>query len=202
MTPPTRASVQHQRPSQAHVAGTPGAPARASGLQWPLAVVSGAVIVALSAQVAVPLPLSPVPLTLQGLAVVLVGGLFGAAAGAGAMVLYLVAGAFGAPVFALGASGLPRLLGLTGGYLLAFPLAAIVTARLAVRGQLIRSILAAAAGTLAIHLGGWAQLTLLTGNAERAVTIGVIPFLVPDGMKVLLAGIILWKGHHLLRPRA
>ena len=201
MAQPNRVSAQ-QRPSREQLAGTQGAPARASGLQWPLVVVSGAVIVALSAQVAVPLPPSPVPLTLQGLAVLLVGGVFGAAAGAGALVLYLAAGAFGAPVFALGGSGLSRLLGPTGGYLLAFPLAAIVVARLAVRGQLVRSTLAAAAGMLVIHLGGWAQLTLLTGNAERAVTLSMMPFLLQDGLKVLLAGVILWRGHHALRPRA
>jgi biotin transport system substrate-specific component len=201
MAQPVRVSTQQQRPSQ-QMLGTQGAPARAAGLQWPIAVVAGAVLVALSAQVAVPLPLSPIPLTLQGLAVILVGGLFGAAAGAGSLVLYLAAGAFGAPVFAMGGSGLPRLLGPTGGYLLAFPLAAIIVARLASRGDLVRCLIASAAGMLVIHLGGWAQLTLLSGNAERAAVLGVVPFLLQDGLKVLLAGAILWRGHHWLRPRA
>ena len=171
-------------------------------MQWPIAVVSGAAVVALSAQVAVPLPLSLVPLTLQGLAVLLVGGMLGATAGAGALVLYLAAGVFGAPVFAMGGSGLSRLLGPTGGYLLAFPLAAIVVARLAVRGQLVRSTLAAAMGMLVIHIGGLAQLILVTGATPRALAAGLMPFLLQDGLKVMLAGAILWRGHHLLRPRA
>ena len=200
--PIPRLTGQQHQPMQEPLAGTPGAPARASGLQWPIAVLSGTVIVSLSAQVAVPLPFTPVPLTLQGLAVLLVGGLFGAAAGAGALVLYLTAGAFGAPVFAMGTSGLSRLFGPDGGYLLAFPLAAIVVARLAGRGQLLRSVLAAAVGMLVIHLGGWAQLTLLSGSAERAVTLGLMPFVLQDSLKVLLAGVILWRGHHALRPRA
>lgn len=202
MTQPTRVSAQQRRPSQEQLAGIQGGEVRASGLQWPVAVVSGAAIVALSAQVAVPLPFSPVPLTLQGLAVLLVGGMFGAAAGTGAMILYLAAGAFNLPVFAMGGAGLSRLLGPTGGYLLAFPFAAIVVARLAGRDQLIRSIIAAAIGMLVIHLGGWAQLTLLTGNPERAAAQGAIPFLLQDGLKALLAGAILWRGHHVLRPRA
>ena len=202
MASPVRVSAQQQRPSQQQLEGTQGAPARSSGLQWPIAVVTGAVVVALSAQVAVPLPRALVPLTLQGLAVLLVGGLLGATAGAGAMVLYLVAGAFGAPVFAMGGSGLSRLLGPTGGYLLAFPLAAIVVARLAARGQLARSIFATAMGMLVIHLGGLAQLVLVTGAAPRALAPGLMPFLLQDGLKVLLAGVILWQGHLLLRPRA
>lgn len=202
MGPPVRVSAQQPRPSQQQLEGTQGAPARASGLQWPVAVLSGAAVVALSAQVTVPLPLSPVPLTLQGLAVLLVGGMLGATAGAGALVLYLTAGAFGAPVFAMGGAGLSRLLGPTGGYLLAFPLAAIVVARLAARGQLLRSTLAAAMGMLVIHLGGLTQLSLVSGATPRAVAEGLMPFLLPDGVKVLVAGLILWRGHHLLRPRA
>ena len=66
--PIPRLTGQQHQPMQEPLAGTPGAPARASGLQWPIAVLSGTIIVSLSAQVAVPLPFTPVPLTLQGLA--------------------------------------------------------------------------------------------------------------------------------------
>lgn len=176
--------------------------ARSLPMAWPLSLLIGALLVALSAQVAFPVPFSPVPMTLQGLAVILVGGLFGAAAGAGALVLYLVAGAFGAPVFALGSSGLARLLGPTGGYLLAFPVAAIVAGQVARRGQLGRSLLGALLAMFVIHLGGWAQLTLLTGQAERAVALGVTPFLLQDLLKVVLAGLVLWRAHHAVRPSA
>jgi len=93
---------------------------------WPLALVAGA---AVAARAAVPLPFTAVPVSLQGLAVLLTGGIFGAGVGAGAMLLYLALGAFGAPVFAGGTGGLSHLFGSTGGYLFAFPLAAFATGR-------------------------------------------------------------------------
>lgn len=178
------------------------ASSRSSAMRWPIAVAIGALVVAASAQVAFPVPFSPVPMTLQGLAVLLVGGVFGAAAGATAMVVYLALGIFGLPVFAMGGSGLARVLGPTGGYLLAFPLAAIAVGRIAERGRLVRSLLGALAGMLVIHFGGWAQLTLLTGGAEQAATAGVLPFVGQDLLKVVLAGLVLWRAHHTLRPRA
>ena len=92
-----------------------------------VAIGLGALVVALSAQVAVPVPFSPVPMTLQPLAVLAVGGLLGAAGGVGALVLYIILGALGLPVFAGGGSGLLHLIGPTGGYLLAFPVAAGIT---------------------------------------------------------------------------
>ncbi|HMV31367.1 MAG TPA: biotin transporter BioY [Gemmatimonadales bacterium] len=172
-------------------------------LAWPVTLAAGATVVALSAQVAIPVPFSPVPMTLQPLAVLLVGGLFGAAAGAGALGLYLVAGAFGEPVFApIGPQGLARLFGPTGGYLLAMPLAAVVVGRLAERGRLFQSLLAAALGMLVIHLGGWAQLAVLTGSPARALQFGTLPFVAQDLLKVALAGLVLWRGHHALRLRA
>ena len=126
--------------------------------RWPITLVLGAVAVAVSAQFSVPLPFTPVPMTLQGLAVILVGGLTGSAAGAGAMLLYLTAGAFGAPVFANGSGGLHHLLGPTGGYLLAFPLAAWIVGWVGQRRNLGLCLLAALLGMVAIHAGGLAQL--------------------------------------------
>ncbi len=92
------------------------------------AVVAGAVLVAAAAQVSVPLPGTPVPMTLQPMAVLLVGGLLGARLGALSMILYLAMGAAGLPVFTptVPLLGVARLLGPTGGYLLAYPLAAWV----------------------------------------------------------------------------
>jgi len=180
----------------------PATAAPAVRLRWPVAVLSGAVIMALAAQVAVPVPLSPVPLTLQGLAVIVVGGLFGAAAAAGSMLLYLIAGAFGAPVFAHGTAGLARLFGPTGGFLLAFPLAAVVVARIAKRGHFGRALLASLTGMVVIHLSGWSYLALLSGGPSPALAAGIVPFLLQDGLKVLLGAVILWRGHHALRPSA
>jgi biotin transport system substrate-specific component len=172
-------------------------------LAWPLTLLAAAAIVALAAQVAAPLPFSPVPVTLQGLAVLLVGGLFGSAVGAGALFLYLVAGAFGAPVFApVGPPGLARLFGPTGGYLLAFPVAAATVGWIAERRHFTRCLAGALAGMVVIYLGGWAQLAILTGNAGRAVTLGITPFLIQDSLKVVLAAVILWRGHHALRLRS
>lgn len=172
-------------------------------LAWPLTLVAAALVVALAAQVAVPLPFSPVPITLQGLAVLLVGGLFGSAVGAGALVLYLVAGAFGAPVFApLGAPGMARLFGPTGGYLLAFPFAAALVGRIAERRQLGRCLIATFASTAVIYLGGWAQLAVISHSAGRALALGVTPFVLQDMLKAVLAAVILWRGHHALRLRS
>ncbi len=174
----------------------------ATRLRWPVAVLSGAVLVALAGQVAVPVPFSPVPMTLQGPAVILVGGLFGGTAALGSILLYLAAGAFGAPVFANGGTGLARLFGPTGGYLLAFLPAVLVVARIAERGRFLRCLLAALAGMAVIHLGGWAQLALLTGSTQAAFASGVVPFLVLDPIKAVLAATVLWRGHHALRPFA
>ena len=98
-----------------------------------LAVVLGALLVALAAQVSIPLPGTPVPMTLQPMAVLLVGGLLGPQLGALSMILYLAMGAAGLPVFTptVPLVGVARLVGPTGGYLLAYPLAAYAVGRLA-----------------------------------------------------------------------
>ena len=89
-----------------------------------VAIGLAALVVAASAQVVVPVPFSPVPMTLQPLAVIVIGALLGPTAGAAALVAYLMAGAAGLPVFSAGRAGAAWLVGPTGGYLLAFPVAA------------------------------------------------------------------------------
>src|SRR4051812_36114882 len=84
-------------------------------------VALGALLVAVAAQVVVPLPFTPVPMTLQPLAVLVVGGLLGAAAGVSALILYIALGALGLPVFAAGGSGVLHLIGPTGGFFFALP---------------------------------------------------------------------------------
>ena len=134
-----------------------------------IAVLLGAALVAIAAQIAIPLPGTPVPMTLQPLAVLLVGGLLGPGLGASAMLFYLALGAAGLPVFTpFGLPGVARLLGPTGGYLLAYPVAAFVVGRIAGDGRrLARLALAALAGIVLIHLGGLAQLVMLTVRPER-----------------------------------
>jgi biotin transport system substrate-specific component len=153
------------------------------------AVVLGAALVAAAAQVSVVLPGTPVPFTLQPLAVLIVGGLLGPALGASSLVLYLVLGAAGLPVFTpLGLPGAARLIGPTGGYLLAYPVAAAVVGRLVGDGShTSRIVLAALAGLLLIHLGGLAQLLLLTGSVTQAARLGTLPFVAGDLGKLALA---------------
>jgi biotin transport system substrate-specific component len=177
-----------QQIQTARLVMTPGAVARRA-----LAVLAGAVLVALSAQVAIPVPGTPVPVTLQVAAVLIVGGLLGPRLGAASMAIYLAFGAAGLPVFApVGVPGVARLIGPTGGYLLAYPLAAAVIG-VAVSGG--RSWVWLASGLLggaaAIHLGGIAQLAVLGGDLRTAAAIGSLPFLVPDLVKLLFAGVIL-----------
>lgn len=165
----------------------------------------GALVVALAAQVIVPVPFSPVPMTLQPLAVLVVGGLLGAGSGLAALVLYLFLGLLGLPVFAGGSSGFLHLMGPTGGYLLAFPLAAAATGALvgrldAVRPSILRVLLAGALGMVIIHIGGVAQLALLGGDPRLAFRVGFVPFLTGDLIKIGLAvGLILLAGPRI-RP--
>jgi biotin transport system substrate-specific component len=181
----------------ASVGARRGSPVQSRAIRRGITIGLGALVVALSAQVVVPVPFSPVPMTLQPLAVLAVGGLLGAAGGVSALLLYIVLGALGLPVFAGGGSGILHLVGPTGGYLLAFPIAAAVTGALA--GQVPRSplrvLLACALGMVIIHAGGVAQLALLGGDPALAMRVGFVPFLTGDLLKVgLAAALILAAG--------
>jgi len=153
-----------------------------------LAVVLGALLVAGAAQVSIPLPGTPVPMTLQPMAVLLVGGLLGARLGALSMILYLAMGAAGLPVFTPSAVLLPgvgRLFGATGGYLLAYPVAAWAVGTVLADGSRVwRVACGVLAGLVLIHLGGLAQLAILTGNVSAAARFGTIPFLLGDLIKL------------------
>jgi biotin transport system substrate-specific component len=150
-------------------------------------LVAGAM--ALAAQFALPIPGTPVPISLQPLVVVLAGLMLGPVDAAVAMVAYLVAGMAGLPVFApMGAPGIARLLGPTGGYLLAYPVAAAVAGRLgAGKPSFVARALAAAAGMLVLHLGGLAQLAVISGSFATAALLGVVPFVAVDAVKALVA---------------
>jgi biotin transport system substrate-specific component len=155
-----------------------------------LGVVGFAAALAAASHVAIPIPGTPVPVTLQPLAVALAGLWLGPAAGAASMALYLALGGIGLPVFApVGPPGLARLLGPTGGFLLAYPVAACTAGILGRRaGGYLGRAGAAAASTAVLYLGGVAQLTVLTGEFALAVEYGVAPFVVADAVKALVAG--------------
>ncbi len=145
-----------------------------------------------SAYVAIPVPWSPVPMTLQPMVVLLAGALLGPVTGAAAMASYLAMGVVGAPVFAGGHAGLPWLVGPTGGYLMAFPAAALVVGLVAGRSRRwLPVLLGLLAGLGTIYLGGITQLAVVTGQDPRALlALGVVPFLGGDLIKVALALII------------
>lgn len=174
------------------------APVPATGRRV-VAIALGAALVAVAAQVEIPIPLTVVPMTLQDLAVLAVGGLLGPVAGAAALVTYLTMGALGLPVFAGGAAGFLHLLGPTGGYLLAFPVAAAVMGALAGPAPRFPRALAAAVVAMAVvHIGGVAQLAVLTGDLDTAFRVGSVPFLGVSALKAGLAAALVAGVHPTL----
>jgi len=182
-----------------HRLDTPAIADRAAALRRALAVGAAALVVAASAQVSVPVPLSPVPMTLQPLAVLAVGGVLGAVWGSAALLLYLALGLLGLPVFFAGGAGIGHVLGPTGGYLLAFPAAAAVAGRFAgTSPRLGRVLIGCALAMAVIHAGGTAQLAILGGDPGFALRAGFVPFLTGDLLKVgIAAAVILGLGPKL-----
>lgn len=154
-------------------------------------VISASLAVALAARVSLPLPFTPVPLTLQNFAVLLVGLLLGRRAGFAALVLYLAEGAAGLPVFSpMGPGGIAQLLGPTGGYLIAYPVVAYLAGWLAEceRPSFARSALAATIAEIFLFASGVSWLMILFHvPLVRAAQFGLYPFFFAEVMKVLLA---------------
>jgi biotin transport system substrate-specific component len=158
-----------------------------------IGVIGFALATAAASQVSFVIPGTPVPFTLQPMLVVLAGIWLGPVAGAASMTLYVVAGALGLPVFTpFGAPGILRLLGPTGGYLLAYPVAAALTGRKALEagGDYWDRFRAAGWGMVVIYLGGLAQLTVLTRDLSSAVWLGIAPFVLADFLKAALAAAV------------
>lgn len=161
-----------------------------------LLVVAGSLFVALCAQVSLPLAFSPVPVTGQTFAVLLLGATFGAHRSAAALALYLAEGALGLPVFAPGgALGLARLLGPTGGYLLAFPAAAFVAGwlleRIMRRAWWSWLVAVLAAEALIFGAGVWWLRGVTQTNWPQAAQLGLVPFLPGEILKVALLAAVL-----------
>ncbi len=160
-------------------------------------VLGGSLLTALMAQIAIPLPFTPVPITGQTLAVLLVGAALGSRRGALSMAAYVLEGVLGLPVFAGGTAGLARLLGPTGGYLVGFIAAAFVTGWLAERGwdrRLLTAALAMLAGNVVIYLFGLPWLARFTGGflgPKGALVLGLLPFIPGDLVKLALAALLL-----------
>ncbi len=166
-----------------------------------LSVVFVAVLTAAASQLSFPLPFTPVPFTIQPMVVLIGAAALGSRLGALSQILYLTLGIAGLPVFAFSPElpqGFARLLGPTGGYLMAFPIAAWATGWLAERGFDRRygtSIVAMAAGLSVIFAGGVMWLANGAGITAALAT-GLYPFVVVDVIKIVAAGLVLpsaWK---------
>jgi biotin transport system substrate-specific component len=169
-------------------------------------ILCGSFVVALSAQVKFYLPFSPVPVTAQTFAVLVLGIALGSRRGAMTMVAYLAEGAFGLPVFT-NAIGVAALFGPTGGYLVGFVVAAYLVGRLAEMGwdrRIITTIVAMIIGDAVLLAFGFVWLSILT-DVKTALFTGFYPFVIGDVLKVMIAAAVLpavWKllGHfNLLR---
>ncbi len=169
-------------------------PSRGLSVVWSAALVAAfALLIALSAQVFIPLPFTPVPVTLQTLTVLLAGVLLGSRRGAAAAVVYVGAGALGLPLFAAGGAGLARLAGPTGGYLLGFIAAAFAAGWLAERGldrRVATMVIAMLAGNAVIYACGLPWLALYVGLGN-VLALGLVPFIVGDALKILFAAAVL-----------
>jgi biotin transport system substrate-specific component len=167
--------------------------------------VGGAAFVGIAAQIAIPLPFTPVPLTLQTFAVLLVGASLGSLRGALSMVVYLLAGMVGVPWFAEGSSGFASA---SFGYILGFIVAAFIVGRLAERGAsttALRSAGLMVVGNIAIYAVGvtWLKFAIDVDWAT-AMSLGVVPFLIGDAVKIALAAGLLplaWKGLEKMQLR-
>jgi biotin transport system substrate-specific component len=181
------------------------------GLCTGAVILGGSALVAVSSHIALPLGFTPVPLTLQPFAVLLLGLLLAPRLASATLGAYLVEGALGLPVFAPGlafGAGMAHLLGPTGGYLMSYPAAATLIAILWHRsGRGFSAALgSAAAGNVLILLCGFVWLTLWThgagsfGSIKAAFVMAVLPFLPGDALKVVAAAAIS-KGFERVRRR-
>ena len=152
-------------------------------------IAGSSLVIGLCAQIAIPLPFTPVPVTLQTLAVLMVGCALGSERGTLAVLAYLGEGFAGLPVFSGGRAGAACLFGPTGGYLLGFLAAAYVVGLLAERGMLRRGIgalLALAAGNIILYVPGVLWLGAYAGMG-KALSLGIVPFLAGDAAKIAAA---------------
>ena len=188
---PLPASLSRRTQLQAALSTTRG---RVAG------IVLGSLFVALCAQVSIPLPWTPIPMTMQPFGVLVVGLLLGPWVGAGAMAAYLLEGVAGLPVFVPGFGGLMPL-GASAGYLLSYPLVAAVLGLIAGRSRsYLRVLTAAAVGDALILTCGALWLAALGHTSlHTAFNLGVLPFVAGDTIKVLLAASLVAG---LSRPRA
>ena len=153
-------------------------------------VVGATLFVALCARITIPLPMTPVPLTVQNLGVLLVGLLLGSRRGFAAMTLYLVEGMSGLPVFnPTGPGGLAQLFGATGGFLLVYPFVAFLAGYILERGAMTfaRATFASLAAEILLFLGGLSWLYIFTHSLAKAAYFGLYWFVAAEVIKIMVA---------------
>jgi biotin transport system substrate-specific component len=163
-------------------------------------VVGASLFVALCARITIPLPFTPVPLTVQNFGVLLVGLMLGSRLGFAALALYLAEGAAGMPVFnPTGAGGIAQLLGATGGFLLAYPLVAWLAGYVMEHGRksFARASVAGLLGEVVLFVSGLAWLAILTHSMAQAFRWGLYWFVFAEVIKVMVAAGITarWQRH-------
>jgi biotin transport system substrate-specific component len=168
-------------------------------------VIGASLVVALCARVTVPLPFTPVPLTLQNFGVLLVGLLLGSRRGFAALALYLVEGASGMPVFSpAGPGGIAQIIGPTGGFLMAYPLVAFTTGWIYehTARRFAWAALAAFTGEVVLFVGGLVWLFVLTHSLSLAIKLGLYWFLFAEVIKILMAAGFAARWNKRLTPQA
>ncbi len=162
-------------------------------------VVGASLFVALCARVSVPLPFTPVPLTLQNFGVLAVGLLLGSRRGFAALALYLLEGAFGLPVFSpsLLGGGIAQLLGPTGGFLMAYPLVAFLAGWIYERtsARFVWAAVASVAAEVLLFASGLGWLAVLTHSVSMAIRYGLYWFIFAEVIKVLMASAVASRWH-------
>jgi biotin transport system substrate-specific component len=180
-------------------------PSRTSEWAKQAAIVIGAsLFVALCARVTVPLPFTPVPLTLQNFGVILVGLLLGSRRGFAALAVYLMEGAMGMPVFnPAGPGGIAQILGPTGGFLMAYPLVAFVAGWIYEHSskRFAWAALSGIAAELLLFAGGLSWLFALTHSISQAIKWGLYSFVFAEMIKILLAAGFAERWNKNLRVR-
>jgi len=169
-------------------------------------VVGASLFVALCAHITIPLmPLTPVPLTVQNFGVLLVGLLLGSRRGFAAMMLYLVEGMAGLPVFnPTGLGGIAQLFGPTGGFLLVYPFVAFLAGYLFERGTrtFARAAVSGLLAELLLFVGGLSWLFVLTHSVAKAAYFGLYWFIAAEVMKVMFAAAIATRWHRSVSRRS
>jgi biotin transport system substrate-specific component len=180
-------------------------PSRTSEWAKQAAIVIGAsLFVALCARVTVPLPFTPVPLTLQNFGVILVGLLLGSRRGFAALAVYLMEGAMGMPVFnPAGPGGIAQILGPTGGFLMAYPLVAFVAGWIYEHSskRFAWAALSGIAAELLLFAGGLSWLFALTHSISQSIKWGLYSFVFAEMIKILLAAGFAERWNKNLRVR-